>query len=39
MGIGERLMHAWNAFRNNRDPTEQRIIDRATLPLIKKRRR
>ena len=22
MSFGERLMHAWNAFRNNRDPTE-----------------
>lgn len=21
MGIGERILHAWNAFRNNRDPT------------------
>ena len=21
MGIGTRLQHAWNAFRNNRDPT------------------
>ena len=27
MGLGQRLQHAWNAFRNNRDPTRSVYYD------------